>query len=91
MGVKIAYDITKVSWADLFNEGGMVFWAFVIIFCVKTLITMIYNYLTRKLIIFKSPKKVVEEPAPVVEEPVVEEVKEEPKPTPTPVKKAAPF
>ncbi|MCQ2772039.1 MAG: GtrA family protein [Bacilli bacterium] len=72
MGVKIAYDITKVSWADLFNEGGMVFWAFVIIFCVKTLVTMIYNYLTRKLIIFKSPRPVVEtapEPEPVVEEP----------------------
>lgn len=76
MGIKIAYDITKVSWSELFTTGGMVFWAFVIIFVIKTIITMIYNYLTRKLIIFKAPKKVVEEPAPVVasepEEPKVE-------------------
>ena len=40
-------------------EGGIgiAFWAFLIIFCLKTLVTLIYNYVTRKLIIFKAPKK----------------------------------
>ncbi|MCQ2798921.1 MAG: GtrA family protein [Bacilli bacterium] len=69
MGIKIAYDITKISWAELFTTGGIVFWAFVIIFVVKTIVTMIYNYLTRKFIIFKAPKKGAEEPAPVEEVP----------------------
>lgn len=36
---------------------GEAFWAFVVIFCVKTLVTMVYNYITRKLIIFRAPKK----------------------------------
>ncbi len=53
----LSYDIANISWGDLFNAGGISFWAFVIIFCIKTLITMVYNYITRKLIIFKAPKK----------------------------------
>lgn len=36
---------------------GEAFWAFVVIFCVKTLVTMVYNYITRKLVIFRAPKK----------------------------------
>lgn len=78
--VGISYDVTQVSWATLFTEGGLAFWCFVAIFAVKTVVTMIYNYLTRKFIIFKAPKKeeeihqIVSDPEP---EPVVEEVKEE--------------
>ncbi|GEM_PF-814583 len=81
--VNISYDIASISWVDLFDSGGLAFWCFTAIFCVKTLITMIYNYLTRKFIIFKAPKKeqevqeIVSDPEP---EPEVEEVeKEEPK------------
>ena len=35
---------------------GEAFWAFVVIFCVKTVVTMVYNYVTRKLVIFRAPK-----------------------------------
>lgn len=81
--VGITYDITRVSWSELFNEGGIAFWCFVAVFCIKTIVTMIYNYLTRKFVIFKAPKKeevheiVVQEEKPVLPAPV--EKKEEPK------------
>jgi putative flippase GtrA len=45
-------------WGNLFNEGGIPFWAYVGVFCLKTIVTLIYNYFTRKKIIFKEPKKV---------------------------------
>lgn len=55
--LNLSVNFTKVSWTDLFNEAGVAFWAFVVIFVIKTILTMIYNYLTRKLIIFKAPKE----------------------------------
>jgi putative flippase GtrA len=55
--MSLSYDITKVSWTDLATTGGWPFYAFLIIFCCKTLITMIYNYETRKHLIFKAPKE----------------------------------
>lgn len=55
--IDLTYDFTKVTFGNLFEEGGLAFWAFCIIFAIKTLITMVYNYLTRKLVIFKEPKK----------------------------------
>jgi putative flippase GtrA len=55
--MSLSYDITKVSWTDLATTGGWPFYAFLIIFCIKTLITMIYNYETRKHLIFKAPKE----------------------------------
>ena len=55
--IHLSYDFTKVSLGNLFNEGGLAFWAFVVIFAIKTLVTLIYNYITRKLIIFREPKK----------------------------------
>lgn len=58
--IKITYDFTRVSFENLFQEGGLAFWAFCIIFAIKTVVTMVYNYLTRKLIIFKEPKKETE-------------------------------
>ncbi len=55
--LKLSTDFVKVSWVDLWNGAGLAFWAFVVIFVVKTLVTLIYNYLTRKHLIFKAPKK----------------------------------
>ena len=70
--IKITYDFTQVSFGNLFEEGGLAFWAFCIIFAIKTIVTMIYNYLTRKLIIFKEPKKEVEPfEKPSTDEPLV--------------------
>lgn len=46
----------KVDWGKLFSKDSAAFWAFAIVFCIKTLIVLVYNYLTRKLFIFKAPK-----------------------------------
>lgn len=85
----LTYDFTKVSFESLFTEGGLAFWAFVVIFVIKTVVTMVYNYLTRKFVIFKKPKKEEENFAsPSTEYPLVvtatpinnkKEVKETPK------------
>ena len=45
-------------WGNLFKTGGLSFWAYFIMFALKTLIVLVYNYLTRKFFIFKEPKKV---------------------------------
>ncbi len=55
--MQLSTNFVKVSWTDLWNGQGTSFWAFVIIFVIKTICTMIYNYTTRKKIIFKAPKK----------------------------------
>ncbi len=46
----------KVDWGKLFHKDSLSFWAFFAVFCIKTLIVLIYNYWTRKLFIFKAPK-----------------------------------
>lgn len=53
----ISLDIANVSWGNLLETGGLAFWAFLVIFVIKTIVTLIYNYTTRKLIIFKAPKE----------------------------------
>jgi putative flippase GtrA len=66
----LSYDITKVSWTDLATTGGWPFYAFLIIFCIKTLVTMVYNYETRKHLIFKAPKEEPSAPSEIAK-PVV--------------------
>lgn len=39
----------------IFNNAG--FWLFTIFFCIKTLIVLFYNYISRKMFIFKTSKK----------------------------------
>lgn len=53
----LSYEFYNVSWSSLFQEGGLAFWAFAIIFILKTAVTMVYNYITRKALIFKKPKE----------------------------------
>lgn len=55
--LKLSINFVKVSWTDLWNEAGLAFWAFAAIYVIKTCIVLIYNYLTRKFIIFKAPKE----------------------------------
>jgi len=50
-------DITQVKFSNLFTQGAKPFWGFSVIFVIKTLITLVYNYFTRKLIIYKEPEK----------------------------------
>jgi putative flippase GtrA len=52
----LSLDVTTVSFQTLFQTGGIAFWVFVAIFCIKTGVSLIYNYITRKLFIFKAPK-----------------------------------
>lgn len=49
----------QVDWAKSYNDGGIAFWAYLASFCIKTFIVLFYNYLTRKLFIFKTPKTAV--------------------------------
>lgn len=39
------------------NFSSIAFWLWGVVFCLKTLIVLVYNYLTRKFIIYKAPKK----------------------------------
>lgn len=55
-GISVDPDMTK-GFSDAQSAGSMVFWSWLIIFAIKTLLVMFYNYLTRKIIIFKQPKK----------------------------------
>lgn len=55
-------NILNINFSTLFKEDVATFWAFTIIFGLKTVVSMTFNYLTRKFIIFRAPKK-KEEPA----------------------------
>ncbi|MCH3909671.1 MAG: GtrA family protein [Bacilli bacterium] len=56
-GLNLSYDITVSPWGELLKAGDISLYAFLIIFCCKTLVTMVYNYETRKHLIFKAPKE----------------------------------
>ncbi len=47
------------SFAKMFGEGGslLVFWAWLVVFVIRTVVTLTFNYLTRKLFIYKAPKE----------------------------------
>jgi putative flippase GtrA len=49
--------VTAETFAHLSEAQGMNFWAYLIIFCVKTVAVGFYDYFTRKKILFKEPKK----------------------------------
>lgn len=51
-----AYKIFVTDWKQLFAEGGKIFWLYVAFFGIKTIVVLVYNYLTRKFFIFKKPK-----------------------------------
>lgn len=62
-----SFHIDLYSWqpsslSDIFSNLGLIFtsagfWLFTFFFCVKTLIVLFYNYLSRKIFIFKAPEK----------------------------------
>ncbi len=47
------------SFAKMFGENGslLVFWAWLIVFVIRTIVTLTFNYLSRKLFIYKAPKE----------------------------------
>lgn len=50
-------NILNINFSTLFNEEAGTFWAYTIIFCLKTGFTMVWNFVTRKLFIYKAPKE----------------------------------
>jgi len=53
-------DITKVDLKQLFSFqfwSDPVFWAYFVSFCIRTLVGLIWNYFTRKYILYKAPKE----------------------------------
>ncbi len=58
------YNIVNLSVMELIKEHGIkflgqgLFWAYFISFCIKTLVGLVFNYFTRKYILYKEPKQV---------------------------------
>ena len=56
-------NIVNLSVMELINEYGFdflkisVFWAYFVSFCIKTLVGLVFNYFTRKYILYKEPKE----------------------------------
>ena len=55
--------IVELSVMDLIKAHGFgflaqgIFWAYFISFCIKTLVGLVFNYFTRKYILYKAPKE----------------------------------
>lgn len=55
--------IVDMSLMELIKDKGWgflsqgIFWAYFISFCIKTLVGLVFNYFTRKYILYKEPKK----------------------------------
>ena len=54
--------IVNLSVMELIKDNGIefltqfIFWAYFISFCIKTLVGLVFNYFTRKYILYKEPK-----------------------------------
>lgn len=53
----INVNILNVNFSTLFGADIATFWAFTIVFVLKTAFSTIFNYVTRKFILYKAPKK----------------------------------
>lgn len=55
--------IVNLSIMELMKEHGIkflaqgIFWAYFVSFCIKTLVGLVFNYFTRKYILYKEPKQ----------------------------------
>ena len=58
-----SYNIVNLSVMELINLYGIeflkiaVFWAYFVSFCIKTLVGLVFNYFTRKYILYREPKR----------------------------------
>lgn len=60
-GTNGLYDINDGQTYSLTMLAKPIFWIYFAVFCFQTLIVLVYNYLTRKIFIFKAPE-INEEP-----------------------------
>ena len=60
-------NIVNLSVMELIKNNGIkflatfIFWAYFISFCIKTLVGLVFNYFTRKYILYREPKEEKEE------------------------------
>ena len=58
-----SFEIVEFSLMELIQDNGIsflalgIFWAYFVSFCIKTLVGLVFNYLTRKFILYKEPKE----------------------------------
>ena len=58
-----ANSIVNLSVMELIKENGIkflttfIFWAYFFSFCIKTIVGLVFNYFTRKYILYKEPKQ----------------------------------
>ncbi|MDO5330025.1 MAG: hypothetical protein Q4F15_01155 [Bacillota bacterium] len=50
-------NIININFSTLFSSDVATFWAYSITFALKTAFTMVWNFVTRKLFIYKAPKE----------------------------------
>lgn len=50
-------NILKVDFNTLFRSDIVTFWAYTVVFVLKTAFSTIFNYLIRKFVLYKAPKK----------------------------------
>ena len=50
-------NILSINFSTLFQQDILTFWAFTTVFVVKTAFTMVWNFVTRKKFIYRSPKE----------------------------------
>lgn len=57
------FEIVEFSLMELIRSNGIgflglaIFWAYFVSFCIKTLVGLVFNYFTRKYILYKEPKE----------------------------------
>jgi putative flippase GtrA len=49
-------NINEVKFSNIFSQTAGPFWAFAIVFVLKTCVTLVYNYVSRKFLLFRAPK-----------------------------------
>ncbi|MCF0113267.1 MAG: hypothetical protein HUJ60_04765 [Bacilli bacterium] len=53
----LGINILKINFSTLFKSDVATFWCFTIVFVIKTAFTMVWNFITRKLFIYRAPKE----------------------------------
>lgn len=51
-------DISNIGFTTVFSQNAGAFWSYVVVFVIKTMVTLVYNYLSRKFFLFKAPKEI---------------------------------
>jgi GtrA-like protein. len=50
-------DISNIGFTTVFSQNAGAFWSYAVVFVIKTTVTLVYNYLSRKFFLFPAPKQ----------------------------------